>query len=116
MHHVGQLVRQETPAARAAGIVFSATEEHVSPRRERAGVERAIQAIRLRTGVNPDPTEIGVECLSHLALNSAIQRLSTTARALDGALHGRGRDIRFPFCLSRDSEHPLHVPIAILPL
>jgi hypothetical protein len=61
--------------------------------------------------VGSDATEIEAKRLFHTSTNLAVQRLATTARALDGLLH-RWRNSRLAVGLATESQLPLHLAVA----
>jgi len=81
--------------------------------RERYGVYRLVQGVGRRICVNPNTAEIDAKRRVHLAADAAVERLPTTAGALDLDLHLLG-------CVSFAgrvlSQEPLYVTISPLPL
>lgn len=115
LHHVGQLVGQQFPATRSAGVVRPLTEKDVLADREGLGVQPPVEHIGLGVGVHPDAAEVGTKGWLHSGAHSPVQRLPPATHSLDGLFH-IWRDFRIPFTLPGQGQHPLHVAVPILPL
>jgi hypothetical protein len=95
LHHVRQLVTDQLPAGRAAGVVLTLPEEDVLAAGEGPGPERAVEGGGPGVGVDPDPAEVRSEGPFH----GAPERLR------QGSSGARAR-----------RHHPLDVPVAELAL